>query len=211
MEQGEIIPSEREVKVWLFVSLKHSVHMEYFLYNSHFPTSSLERPHDLVGLGNKYEWPVIKGLALQFRNPKVDFDKCILPSLKLHRQQYHHLMWNNSNENNSEKPLPAATEEDMYLGAFDTICSWLENRPYNGGSHSYDEIEKVLSKNSPERVHWISAVISEMRTLRQPDLERIISLTDFPNMGLPKQIYDSIVERTRETVGLLKNEKGYFL
>lgn len=82
----ELIPTENEIKTWLVSVLQHSCHVEYFLKKLGIGSNDSERPHDIVGPGNKYEWGVMKGLALQYRNPKPDFQIYILPSLNLHRQ-----------------------------------------------------------------------------------------------------------------------------
>ena len=113
----ELIPTEAEVRKWLISSLTHSMHVEYFLLNLGLGERDPERPHDLVGPGNKYEWDVIKGFALQYRLPKIDFKTHIMPSLAIHRQQYHHRMWNDPSPEDRAKPIQGATEGDMLVGA----------------------------------------------------------------------------------------------
>jgi hypothetical protein len=207
----EILPKSDEVEKWLIASLQHSCHNEYFLKALDLGKNDPERPHDLVGPNNKYEWNIIKGFALQYRRPMPDFKNYIEPSLELHRLQYHHLKWNNPDPNDITKPIPGASDEDMCMGAIDAICSLLENRGYQGGSHDYDHVIKIAKKNPPHKTPWMLKMIPKMRASPQPKLELIASLNDFPNIGLDKNIYDTIVKRTHETVEMLRNEHGYFL
>ncbi|MEK6833591.1 MAG: hypothetical protein AABY32_06110 [Nanoarchaeota archaeon] len=208
----ELIPTEEEAKTWLISTLQHVFHIEYFLGELGLGDEDPERPHDLVGIGNKYEWEVIKGLALQYRNPKPDFQTYILPSINLHRQQYHHRKWNNPDPNDKTKPMPDSTEGDMLTGAVDAVCSQLENRGYQGGTHDYDGVIEIAKKNPPTPPHaspWLLRIIPEMRKLQHPNLEQILSLNDFPNIGLKGFVYDSIVNRTREVVEKLREECEY--
>jgi hypothetical protein len=212
MNQNELIPTENEVQTWLVSTLKHVCHIEYFLDKLNLGSKDSERPHDLVGPGNKYDWNVIKGFALAYRNPKPDFNKYILPSLEEHRKQYHHRMWNNPNPTNITKPIPEATREDMLVGAVDAICSLLENRQYQGGKHSFDDLTKqVENLFLPHKIPFIKELLPQMRSLKQPDLEQITSLHEFPNIGLNESVYDAIANRTNEVVETLRKEQKYLL
>lgn len=214
------IPTENEVMAWLLSTLQHACHMEYFLGLFNLGKRDPERPHDLVGPGNKYEWEVVKGLALQYRNPEPDFQTYILPSLKLHRQQYHHQKWNEPDPTDKTKTRLIASADDLLVGAIDAVCSLLENRAYQGGPHNYDEVTGIVkqkeiakdnSKNTPHKSVWMLKVIPEMRRLIQPDLKSIVTLIGFPNIGLKPRVYDSIAQRTTEAVELLRNEHRYLL
>lgn len=208
------IPTETEVMAWLLSTLQHACHVEYFLGLFNLGKHDPQRPHDLVGPGNKYEWEVVKGLALQYRNPEPDFQTYILPSLILHRQQYHHQKWNETDPSDKTKPIPKASKSDLQVGAIDAVCSLLENRAYQGGPHEYEkiiEIAKDNSKNTPHKSLWMLRVIPEIRKLIQPDLKSIVTLIGFPNIGLKPRVYDSIAQRTTEAVELLRRERGYLL
>ena len=85
-----IRPTKEEVAKWMLSTLKHSNHVEYFLGKLGLGIRDPERPHDIVGSGSKYSLDVVRGLALQYREPKVDFKTCIAPSIEIHRHQYHH-------------------------------------------------------------------------------------------------------------------------
>jgi len=200
---GYLYPTPLEVEKWLIMTLRHSSHVEYFLGNLGFGARDPQRPHDLTGPGNKYQWDVLRGLALQFRSPEVDFNEHIAPSRELHRKgQYHHIKWNGDN------PNPNANPEDMLVGAVDAVCALLENRKYCGGAHSYSRVQDILAKNPAHKVHFINQVIPQMKGLVQPNLELITDLTDFPNIGLPYDIYYSSVSRTREAIMVLGDEPG---
>lgn len=205
----KLIPTEEEVERWLVSTLQHSCNVEYFLDKLNLGKEDPEKPHDLVGPGNKYEWNVVKGLALQFRKP--DFQTYILPALELHRQQYHHRKWNNPDPDDKNKPIPGASEEDMLVGAVDAVCSLLENRSYQGGVHDYGGIVETAKNNPPHKTPYMLKIIDEMRILQQPTIEKITSLNVFPNIGLKEDVYDAILKRVHETVEMLRREQGYSL
>ena len=206
-----ILPTSEEVQKWMIFTLKHSCHVEYFLKELGLGDNDPERPHELIGPGNKYGWDVIKGFALLYRRPKVDCKTYIIPALKLHGQQHHHRMWENPDPSDETKQNPEASDEDMYVGAVDANCSLLENREYQGGKHSYEEIMEVAKKNPPHKAPWMLKLVPQMQKLEQPKLGLITSLHDFPNIGLPGDIFDLIGSRTRETIEMLNFERGYSL
>jgi len=210
IETEDLIPTEDEVKTWLVSTLQHACHIEYFLDRLNLGREDFERPHDLVGLGNKYDWNVIKGCSLEYRDPKPDFQTYIMPALTLHRKQHHHQKWNKPDPKDKTKPISEASEDNMLLGAVDTVCSLLENRRYQGGAHSYDSIE-ISEKILPHKIPYILKIIPKMKALKQPSLEQITSLNGFPNIGLKEEVYYSIAKRTNETVEMLRKEHGYSL
>jgi len=206
-----LIPTEDEIKAWLLSTLQHACNIEYFFEKLGIGNNDPERPHDLIGVGNKYEWNTIKGFALQYRIPKVDFKTYILPALELHRQQYHHRKWNNPDPNDKTKPIHGASEEDMLVGAADAVCALLENRIYQGGTHDYEGVIEIAKNNPPHKMPWLLKVIPEMRRLKQPSLGQITALNGFPNIGLKEIVYEAIAKRTYEAVEMLRNEHGYLL
>jgi hypothetical protein len=208
---SELIPTEAEVRTFLVSTLQHVCNIEYFLGELEIGGNDPERPHDLVGPGNKYDWNVVKGFALQYRHPKPDFQTHIMPALSLHRQQYHHQKWNNPDPRDKTKPIPGATEADLLLGAVDAVCSLLENRGYQGGAYDYEIIIDIAKKNLPHKTLWMLRIIPEMRALHQPNFQQITTFNGFPNIGLKDTIYDSIVTRTQEAVKTLRIETGYSL
>ena len=201
--RDELKPTTEEVKDWLLSTLRHSCQVEYFLNQLDLGHDDPQRPHDIVGPGNKFSWPIIKGLALQNRSDDPEFfDSYVLPSIELHRsQQYHHQKWN--------WPNPDASADDMKVGAIDALCSLLDNRIYQGGAHSFDDIVHVIKSNEPHKVKWFWMVYSQMKETRRPPLETITSLEDIPNIGLPDETHGQIVNYTSETVDLLRKTYGY--
>lgn len=207
--ENELTPNTEEVRKWLVSTLQHSCHVEYFLWRMGIGGEyDDQRPHDLVGPGNKFEWDVIKGFALDYREPKVDFKTYISPALDLHRQQYHHQKWNNPDPNNKLSPVVGASEDDMMVGAVDSVCSLLENRSYQGGIHDYDAVIEIAKKNPPHKAPWMLKVIPEMRQFRNPGIESIVSLKNFPNIGLDDLLYSIIQKRANETLEMLET-RGY--
>ena len=201
--EEELKPTASEVKTWLLSTLRHSVQVEYYLHQLDLGHDDPQRPHDISGEGSKYTWPVVRGLALQYRSDDpVFFEQHVLPSVGIHRRhQYHHQKWNQLDS--------TATSEDMKVGAIDTLCSLLEPRVYQGGSHSYEQIIAVIKNNEPHKVKWFWMVYSQMKRIADPDLTVITSLADIPNIGLPEHTHTRIVSRTEEVVHLLREGYGY--
>src|SRR3989338_1049046 len=116
---NRLIPTEQEITIWMIATLQHVLHIEFFFNELKIGQKDPERPHDLVGQGNKFEWEVMRGFALQYRNPMPEFKKDLEHSLLLHRQQYHHRKWNGPDPDNFTKPAPGVTQDDMLVGAVD--------------------------------------------------------------------------------------------
>ena len=207
----DLKPTENEVRQWLVSTLQHVCHIEYFLDKLNLGHKDPERPHDLVGVGNKFDWRAIKGFALQYRTPKPDFNIYIKPSLDFHRQQYHHRKWNEPNPKDISKPIVGASSDDMLVGAVDAVCSLLENRGYQGGTHDYDSIIEIAKTNPPHKTPWMLKIIPEMRELQRPNLERIASIHNLTNIGLKQKVYLQIAKRASEVIETLKFEHGYLL
>lgn len=201
-DRKEILPepTETEVRDWFLSTTRHSIRMELCLNALGIGTRDPQRPHDIVGEGNKFEWEVMQGFSTENR-PGINHKEHVLPSLLRHRMQYHHLRWNHENS--------GASDEDMMLGAMDAVCSLIENRPYQGGSHSSEEIQRIIGGNPLYRRRWMTDALTQIQKIHLPDLNQILSLSLIPNLGLPKATHEAIVARVRETVALLDLEYGY--
>lgn len=200
---SELLPSEREILHWLRQTIKHVYNVEYFLCRLDIGEGDPQRPHDIVGEGNKFEWEVIKGLSLQYRNSDKDFfKKYIKPAIDRHEIQYHHIKFN--------QPNPEATDDDMKLGAVDAICSRREpDREYQGGQHTYEQIEEIIHSNPPHKIPWLKMMLPKMKTMHQPDLEVLSNLDNIPNIGIPIEMNDAILARIQETFNMLRVDHGY--
>lgn len=208
---ARIIPSKNEVERWVKEAVLHSNNVEYYLNNLGVGGNDPERPHDLVGKNNKLDWKVVSGLALSYRDPQVDFEKYVLPSIELHRNQYHHRMWN---KYNSE-----ADDDALLVGAVDATCSLLEKRTYVGGKkqeelgkrHDWENIEKLLLEKNPKyKVGAASLIIPSMREIPSPKLWRIRDVFDFPNIGIRDDIYLKMRDRIDEAIGDLRKHVDIF-
>ena len=51
----KLTPTNEEVGMWLLDTVRHVLHIEYFLNHLALGSNDNERPHDLVGSGNKFE------------------------------------------------------------------------------------------------------------------------------------------------------------
>lgn len=211
-----ILPNNNEVKRWMKDVVRHSNHVEYYLSELGLGERDNERPHDLVGKYNKFDWEVLRGLSLAYRKiegtefgKKKFFDEQIFPSIELHRNQYHHQMWNN--------PNPKAKDRDLFVGVVDTVCSMLEKRVYSGDDEghgrkkSWSIIEDVLYNKSPEYKSSATKIIfPELREITRPKLSKIKNVYDFPNIGIDSSIYDKMKIRINETAFDLER-RGYSL
>lgn len=195
-------PTEDEIRDWLLSTLRHSIRMELCLQAMGIGVRDPQRPHDIVGEGNKFEWGVIEGFSTENR-PGIDHYTHVIPALTRHRIQYHHAKWNHENS--------GATDDDMMVGATDSVCSLLENRPYQGGSHSVEDISSIIeNRNPPYRRPWMTKALDEVKKLQLPDLSQINRLDWIPNLGLPPETYGAIVKKgARETILMLKQDHGY--
>ncbi|MEE9323625.1 MAG: hypothetical protein V3U72_03695 [Candidatus Aenigmarchaeota archaeon] len=196
-ELSKVMPTEEAIERWVLESIRHSFHYEYFIPILGLnPSDEEERPHDLAGSGNKLEWDVLRGLAFQYTEPPVDFETYIKPAIERHQQQqYHHKIWNGDIKSPGE-------DDSMLIGAVDAICSKLENRRYQGGSRSYDEIEKIFNGTKKQK-KYMKDVLPEMRKIEQPELRKI-TLSSLPNIGVPDEIYNGICNAFARAVKMLR-------
>lgn len=195
-------PTTEEVQNWLLGTIRHVQHIEYYLERLQLGKKDPQRPHDIMGAGNKFEWDVIKGFAVQYRDRNQElFDNYILPSLNRHRCQYHHVKWNN--------PNPDSTDEDMKVGALDAVCSLLElDRVYQGGKHTSKEIDAIIEKNREHKRHWLSETHTEVQRVECPNLQLITDLHNFPNIGINQDTYDILRARVYDTKKMVR-DYGY--
>jgi hypothetical protein len=194
--------SVKEIYQWIFETSMHVQHIEYFLQRLQVGRDDPQRPHDIIGPGNKFEWSVIQGLASQYLpNGDQRYLAQITASLKHHRQQYHHQQWNLN--------YASAPEDSLELGAIDAICSMLEDRPYQGGKHTYNEIPLIITKNPRLKFFTLDAMLKEMQKIKQPPLDRLLSLREFPNIGISAEFYDILIARIQQTAAQLKQEHNF--
>ncbi len=195
-------PTTEEVRNWLVGTVRHVQHIEYFLERLQMGKEDPQRPHDIMGYGNKFEWGVIRGFAVQYRERSQEHFNCyVLPSLERHRCQYHHAKWNNPNSD--------ASAEDMKVGAVDTLCSLLEpDRAYQGGIHTPKEIDAIIEKNPEHKQSWLRFIHAEMQRIEGPNLNLITSLHDFTNIGIHQATYDILRARVQDTLKMLQDH-GY--
>jgi len=207
MKRNPPIPTEAEKQNFLLGTVRHVFRVEYFLSALGLGASDPQRPHDLVGPGNKFELEVIWGLAMQYRQPKNIYAGYLSNSLARHRQQYHHQKWNDPDPKDINLAKPEATEDDLLGGAVDAVCSLLEQRQYQGGIHKYEQIRQIALKNPPHKQPWLLKIIPEMEKISQPQTDLISDLENLPNIGLTREVYEKIVGLTNSTLFFLNNLK----
>lgn len=198
-----IVPNDDEVRKWLLESVRHSCMVEFYLHALDLGSHDPQRPHDITGKGSKLSWPVVMGLALQYRSDDpVFFESYVLPSIEYHRKnQYHHQMWNG--------PDPDASDEDMKVGAIDSLCSMRDCRAYQGGEHSFEEVIHRIKDNEPERMKWFWMVYSMMKQVDAPDFSVIVSIYNLPSLGLPDDMHRRIQYQVDDSVRVLRHMHGF--
>ncbi|MDD5193658.1 MAG: hypothetical protein PHF67_03660 [Candidatus Nanoarchaeia archaeon] len=205
-----ILPTNLEITTQLLRTLRHAINFHYYAYQlGRIGQNDPELPHDLAGPGNRLEWEVVSGLALQFRTVNTAyFNQFLQPlidkSVQIHRQQNHHRMWN------GRVSHPAASKSDLEVGALDTICALLEPREYNGGAHDYGQILEIVGQFSELKAGFCKRLIEKMTSLTPPDLDSIQNLVNFPNIGLDSRDYIRIQDRMKKAIPEL-NKLGYSL
>jgi hypothetical protein len=212
------VPSTESVNIHMLFTTRHSCNVEYFLDKLGLGQNDPERPHDLVGVGNKFQYSVLEGLSLVHEEREEEDEERykirIYQAVENHRLQYHHRMYNKSDSDDPTKPLPGSTDEDMLVGAVDSVCAMLEGRSFQREIEDYDDVLRIVrgeSDDVPCELHkrpWIEKIAPEMKKIKQPSLDEILLVRQFPNIGLPKNMYELIRERTRETVDML-SEYGH--
>ncbi len=196
------MPTNEEIKRWVTDTIRHAMHIEFYLERLQVGRSDIQRPHDLVGHGNKLEWPAIRGFSMQYRKTQGVFEHYVKPALDFHRQQYHHLAWNEFN--------PTAAPDAMRLGAVDAVCSLLEPRGYQGGCHSWSEIDRISENNPIHKVAWMLLVSKEMQKVEKPDIQKI-TLDNIPNLGISVEKHEIVVQRSQDVIKMLKQDHGIII
>jgi len=156
-------------------------------------TSDIERPHDISGPGNKFEWEIMKELALPLGSKNPELRRAI----ELHDQQYHHRVW--IEETEPEKP------DDFLFSGTDAICYYRECR-WSNRNHDYSEILREFKGNEAQ-IECVKNLIPRMKKKKVPPF-RINN--SFPNPGIPDDMYRRMYKKIKETVYMLR-EKGYAL
>lgn len=202
-----------EIRGWLLETLRHSCHMEYYLKILGLGNRDPDRPHDISGKFNKLEWDIISGCALAYRaglsveEKELIRKQSVLPAVKLHRNQYHHQMWNEYNED--------ATEQDLRVGALDTVCALLEKRPYylrsaDSPKEIMDNVDELITSSFREiKIPWVYKMANAITEIEKPCIWGIDKLAHFPNIGLSSETYGKIAERMESCLRMLRDEKGY--
>jgi hypothetical protein len=198
--------------------LKHMFNVEYCCTSLGIGHSDLyQRPHDGRGPGNKLQFPVANGLALEYRVPLVDFDTEIQPSIDMHRAlQYHHQMWNGPDPDDKTKPHPDALKnggDGLYLGAVDWICAFGangESRLSIGVAHTFEQMRERARKEPSHKIPYLLEVIPEMEKLKRLPLEQLTDIHSIPNIGVPRATYDAIQEVMGDAIEMMRRRHGYF-
>jgi hypothetical protein len=194
------LATEKAVIQYLLNCSIHSSAAEYWTPRLQIKNQDPQRPHDLEGEGNKLEYEVIQELSLQHMPRPYRFQKQIFEGREKHRIQDHHKKGN--------KPNPFATEEDIKFSVLDTILALGENRGYRKKDYSLLEMNEFMFPTHQRP--YVKPIITQMLDITKPETNRITSIHEIPNIGMPEEMYKSIIQKMSETIEMLR-EKGYSL
>lgn len=203
-QQDILSPTKTELENTVLDIIRHSLHVEYYCNQLNVGSEDLQRPHDISGDGNKFELSVLYGLAIAKRDDSEDyFDKYILPSIQKHRRgQTHHIM----NMYNSQ-----SSQDQIDIATIDAICSRTEHREYQEDISDFAKLIKMFKKSERGYQVWAKScwkISSSMGKIRPPNLDYVVSIDNFPNVGVDNKIYERILLRVDETIHGLRLE-GY--
>ncbi|MFH0701664.1 MAG: hypothetical protein V2A62_04465 [Candidatus Woesearchaeota archaeon] len=191
-------PRDRALKVKFLDYLIHN-HTQQYGYLSHANVPEINTFFKNFDLDTLLEgsWEHQQLLNIKFTSA------LILLGRDVHRQQYHHQMWNGPERN------PFACDSDMCYGAIDTICAQLENRPYYGGKHTFADIAilPAILRNHPSKKRWINQMLEDMQEHPQLDLSLIRTVDDATNyFDLPFLMHQRILERTKRAADYVNKD-----
>jgi len=197
-----MVADSEELEKYLVAVLKHSMEVHYYLekLNLH----SFNGLHDLEGPNNKFEINVALKLALGFRkgNSETEFKQEIESGIKLHRKQKHHQILKK----------PNLETNDYSESLIDIICAVKEQRSYHK-KRAWDEIMEQIESElpNPELKDLAKDLIEKMREIREPEVDKLTNLREFPNIGLEENLYKKFRVRCAEALEAFYKELGLLL
>ncbi len=212
-EEVGLYPTSNECLLEILNQAKHSSAVEYFLHHLHHGYEDYQRPHDLVGEGNKFDTRVISYLALEYRVPRVDC-QIIRKGVEIHRRgQEHH------RRVNGYALSPSATDDFLLEGMVDAACAIRENRIYaKNRAYNYHDVSRIFAASGqpPHKILFMGTILCELIDLENvgfgwPNLglltrEDITGDNPIPNyFGLPKAMHQAIDERVKWAVSMVRN------
>lgn len=218
--ESELMPTTEEISKYILNKLNHSLVVEYFINFLKMGDYDRQRPHDLVGPGNKFVWAVMKRLSLQDR---VDYSKddyvndpifknYILKGIIFHRRyQGHHegCGWNNGVYGNGLNSCDIEGKDLSVYGVsgIDAIVSNMgEDRPWQSGEDIVKIINDTRKKGQPNKADVMEQLWFLMaRHVGIAKSKELRSLSELSEnvFNLPLDIYDSIVQRTNYVLEML--------
>ena len=151
-------PNIREIMEFKQYLEIHSATVEFYLNRLSICVPDGQHPHDLAGPGNKLEWGVLQGLALQEKDTP-EKQKIFENSLRIHRQeQKHHFYWDS---------VKGINIDERRYGAIDAVVSLREPRVYQGGIHTWEQIEGLIEKNPAYRHEAMLWALLRIRNLEE--------------------------------------------
>jgi hypothetical protein len=205
-----MISCDGAIRAYLVGTRNHSYEHEYYIRELKIENRDPQRPHDDGGgRSSRFDPDIAEHLSLEYLIPRLSseiINREVMPYVELHRGQWHHMMWNNQNA--------LANADDLMSGALDTVLSILQNRPYQRGAGSIEEIEENPNQfmNGPGRYYkipWVLAVAKLMR--RVEPLPRGINptLDIFDDAANLEVMHLALARETGKLREHLREERGY--
>lgn len=201
---SDLVLSEEQIRRWMLNTIRHSITVEHILQelDAYDPQS----PHDLEGLGNKFEWQIMAPLAAAESIAESYANPAVSRAIHMHRTQVHHQAWHNPDE-----PGPywmMDPEKALILGAVDSIASLMEYREYQGGPHTMDEVAEFFQGNGTQR-RYVRAVLDKVSHMSLPDVNAITSLDEIETFGLRSSTSSKLLTIVSLTRDKLSYHHGY--
>lgn len=177
------------VERWLRGTTEHCMRVEFFLNELSIHGTDLERPHDIVGEGNKFEKDIVLGMATQYREKR---NILLTEAIERHRKQFHHRVWG----------IEKATQDDKIIAVIDAICASLESqiyRPYQEEHGWYEILSRIKYQKSGEVKRLFTEITREMIKIGEPEV-KIPHLNNLVNPNLDHEVFNKIRERLNETL-----------
>ncbi len=175
-----------DLSQWIRETTEHSLRVEYYINKLEIIGTDPERPHDIVGVGNKFEREVAIGMITLFTKKN---NRDLEYAIRIHRGQYHHRVWGIHRANYNHP--------DISIAVIDAVCSHIENRGYQTSSDHWDRIETDLYEKRGRIRERFHEVIAQMKRVSIPKIE-IKNLDDIKNPGIPEEMFNILRRRVNE-------------
>jgi hypothetical protein len=202
-------PDVKMIEHYIEVHVSHPLSVHGFSEITGIRCDS-ESLHDLGGeSGGKFDWEVMKGLALPYSPQQSER---VRASLDLHRKQKHHEEWLAMGR--GEQP---ADENAAYIAAFDIICANKEIRmgkrlyaKWRGNGNQRNHNGNFPFYGSPIQLEYINKAWAMMSIATKGGEESFQAIFKNPAGHVPESIRRDVYYKLGEALEMV-HQQGYVL